>query len=260
MVVTAKAVLAQRQREFDAVSRLVKSGSSPKLEQDTAQSALATAQSQLEQAIIELDRLQLRAPFAGIIDRVDVDEGDYLQEGAPVAVLLQLDPIIAKAEVSEHDMALVNVGDPADVRLVSGETITGVVRHISREASAQTRTFPVEVSLPNPQHRISSGLTAEIILRGKAVKSVLLPRSVVTLSEQGDLGIRIINKDDQVGFVPIELIDDTPEGLYLGGISTDARIIVAGQDLVSDGDQVNVVETDTEVSGRLPGTAIEVAE
>lgn len=253
MVASAKATLEERQNSFDAVSRLVKRGSSPKLEADKARSELSSAQSQLEQAQAELDRLQVKAPFAGIVDKVDVEQGGYVQTGAAVATLLQLDPILAKGEVSERDLAFVKEGGVADVRLINGERVSGTVSHISREASAATRTFPVEVEIPNADRAIPAGMTAEIALSADPVKSVVLPRSVVTLSADGDLGIRILKPDTTVDFVKIDLIDDTEKGLVLGGVPADARIIVAGQDLVSEGEKVNAVEADAETIKKLAG-------
>jgi multidrug efflux system membrane fusion protein len=98
-------------------------------------------------------------------------------------------------------------------------------------------------------------MTAEITLRSDPVDAVFLPRSVVTLSGAGDLGIRIVGPDNKVGFVPIDLIDDMPTGLVLGGVPKDARIIVAGQDLVAEGDTVNPVEADAATVRRLIGEA-----
>src|SRR5690606_8864257 len=102
--------------------------------------------------------------------------------------------------------------------------------------------YPVEIEVPNPDMQIPVGMTAEIMLKAPAVKAVRLPRSVVTLNEEGDLGVRTLDRNERVGFVPIDLIDDTPSGLILGGIDQDARVIVAGQDLVTTGDVVNAVE------------------
>ena len=251
MVRTAKAVLEQRQSEFDATSQLVQRGSMAKMQADTARSALSTAQSQLEQAEAEINRLVIKAPFAGVIDKVHVEQGSFVQAGAPIAVLLQLDPIIAKGEVSERDLAHVSVGTVAEVHLITGETVLGTVRHISRDASAQTRTFPVEVAIANPARTIPAGMTAELSLRAETVKALQLPRSVVTLSGDGELGIRILKADDTVDFVAIDVIDDTPRGLILGGVPADARIIVAGQDMVANGDKVNAVEADVTTIGRL---------
>jgi multidrug efflux system membrane fusion protein len=107
------------------------------------------------------------------------------------------------------------------------------------------------VAIPNEDKRLPSGLTAEITLHSEPVDAVILPRSVVTLSEAGDLGIRAADKDNKVVFYPIDLIDDTTHGLVLGGIPADARIIVAGQELVTEGDVVNAVEADPETIRKL---------
>jgi membrane fusion protein, multidrug efflux system len=253
MVASAKDTLEERQNSFEAVSRLVKRGSSPKLEADKARSELSNAQSQLEQAQAEFDRLQVKAPFVGVVDKVDVEQGGYVQTGTPVATLLQLDPILAKGEVSERDLAFVKEGGVAEVRLISGATVKGTISHISRDASAQTRTFPVEIEIPNADRSIPAGMTAEISLSADPVKSVVLPRSVVTLSGDGDLGIRILKPNSTVDFIKIDLIDDTPKGLVLGGVPADARIIIAGQDLVTEGDKVNAVEADAAMLQKLAG-------
>ena len=83
----------------------------------------------------------------------------------------------------------------------------------------------------------------------------MLPRSVVTLGDKGDLGIRAVDKDNKVTFFPIDLVDDTPTGLVLGGIPADARIIVAGQELVTEGDVVKPVEADPATIKKLIGEA-----
>ena len=136
-------------------------------------------------------------------------------------------------------------------------SVDGRIRYISRQASAATRTFPVEVEIANPDAAIPAGMTAEITLTTEPVQAVRLPRSVVTLSRNGDLGIRIAKPDDTVDFVPIDLIDDTTEGLVLGGVPADARIIVAGQDLVTEGEKVNAVTADEATLRRLAGKLAE---
>jgi membrane fusion protein, multidrug efflux system len=126
---------------------------------------------------------------------------------------------------------------------------------VSREATAQTRTFPVEVAVDNPDRAIPAGMTAEITLLTEPTEAVILPRSVVTLSSRGDLGIRAVDKESKVVFFPIDLVDDTPTGIVLAGIPADARIIVAGQDLVTEGDTVNAAEADRATLEKLIGDA-----
>jgi multidrug efflux system membrane fusion protein len=255
MVEMAKQVVKQREAELAASQRLTKTGAQAKLQLDTAISALATAKSQLEAAQAELDRMRNVAPFSGIVDKVNVEIGSSVMQGAEIATLLSLDPVLVKGEVSERDLRYLKIGDSAEAILVNGEKVTGKVRYISRDASPATRTFRVEVAIPNADLRIPAGMTAEITLRAAATDSVVLPRSVVTLSDNGDLGIRAVDAQSKVAFYPIDLVDDLPQGLVLGGIPADARVIVAGQDLVKEGDTVKAVEADPEMIKKLVGDA-----
>jgi membrane fusion protein, multidrug efflux system len=252
---TAQALLEQRQNEADNVEQLISRGISPKTQANDARSALAAARSQLEAAQAELDRLKVRAPFDGVIDSVSVEEGSWAPAGETVATLLSLDPIVAAGEISERERNLVEVGGEAEVALINGRTTSGTIRFISREATSQTRTFPLEVIASNPDHAIPAGMTAEIRLRAAPVQAVKLPRSVVTLDEDGNLGVRVVSKDNRIEFVPIDLIDDTPDGLVLGGIPADSRIVVSGQDLVTEGEVVNAVSA--QEAGELSTGAVE---
>lgn len=254
-VETARQLLTQREAEAEAARRLAKAGSLPKLQLDNALSALASARSQLEMAQADLDRNLVHAPFAGVVDKVDVELGSSVGQGAQVATVLNLDPVLARGEISERDLGYVGPGDGASVRLVNGMTVEGTIRYISRDATAATRTFRVEVAIPNADGKVPSGMTAEITLRADPVEATILPRSVVTLSTDGDLGIRSVDENNKVVFYPIDLVDDTANGLVLGGIPADARIIVAGQELITEGDVVNPVEADEETIKKLVGEA-----
>jgi membrane fusion protein, multidrug efflux system len=193
------------------------------------------------------------APFAGVLDKVDVQNGSSVQQGAPVATLLSLDPIIAVGEISERSLGSVKIGGKAQVRLVDGRTREGTIRYISKEASAQTRTYRVEVAIENKDNLIPAGMTTEVMLWAEPVKAVQVPRSVVTLSESGDFGVRGIDKDNKAFFLPVNLIDDATNALILTGVPEGTRVIVAGQDLVTEGEIVNPVAADEALLKKLVG-------
>jgi multidrug efflux system membrane fusion protein len=251
----AKQVVSQRQAEMDAAERLAKTGNMAKLTLDSARSALSTARSQLEAAKAEENKTEVRAPFDGVIDKVPVEKGSSVQVGAEVATILALDPIIAAGEVSERDLDYIHLGDEAEIRLIDGRRVKGTIRYISREAAASTRTFRVEVAIPNADRKIPAGMTAEMTLHAEPVGATILPRSVVTLSAKGDLGIRAVGPDGVVSFYPIDIVDDMPHALALGGIPEDARVIVAGQDLVKDGEKVHAVVADAATMKKLTAEA-----
>lgn len=236
----AEITLAQRESDLERAERLLAGGNVPEIEVTNARSAREQAAAELARAEAALDKQRLVAPFDGIVDTLEVELGEWVQTGTPVATILALDPIVVMAEVSELDLASVTVGARARVRLVTGAELAGTVRLVAREASAQTRTFPVEIALPNTDLSLSAGMTAEVFLSAAPVRAVAVPRSVITLSETGQLGLRVVGADNLAAFAAVSIIDDTPEGLMVVGVPDGFRIITAGQDLVRDGDPVEV--------------------
>lgn len=241
-VARAESALAQAKEQLEVGETLFARGSLPEMEMTARRAAETAAEAALSEEQATADRLKLNAPFGGIVDSVDVDLGEWVQAGTPITTILSLDPIVVKAEVSELDVGYVAVGGPANVRLVNGAEMQGSILHVARQASAQTRTFVIEVALPNPDRLIPAGMTAEVSLSVAPQPAVVVPRSVITLSDDGVIGLRVVGPDNLAQFVPVTLIDDTEAGLVVAGVPTGVRIITAGQDLVRDGDQVIVVD------------------
>lgn len=236
----ARIALDQKERDLEVAEKLFEGGSTSESNLTNARSARDAAAAELARAQASADRLRLKAPFAGVVDTVSVELGEWVQTGTPVATILSLDPILVKAEVSEVDLDAVAAGSTAKVRLVNGSEMEGTVRLVAREASAQTRTFPVEIALPNPRMTLPSGMTAEVQLYAAPVRAVVVPRSIITLSDKGELGLRVVGKDNVAQFAAVKIIDDTAEGLVVTGVPEEVRIITAGQDLVRNGDKVEV--------------------
>ncbi len=247
----AAQLVKQKQSQADATEALAKRGNVAKLQLDAVRADLQGAQSGYEAAKAELERTQVIAPFDGIIDKISVENGASVSQGAPVATLISLNPIVAVGEISERNLASIKVGSPADVRLVNGLTADGTVRYISREASAATRTYRIEVAVDNKDGAIPAGMTAEINLKSDPVKAVKLPRSAVTLNADGALGVRAVDKDNKVIFLIVDLIDDATNAIVLTGVPEGTKIIISGQDFVVDGETVNVVEPDPETLKKL---------
>jgi membrane fusion protein, multidrug efflux system len=236
----ARIALSQKERDLEVAEKLFAGGSTSESNLTNARSARDAALAELNRAQASADRLELKAPFAGIVDTLSVELGEWVQTGTPVATILSLDPILVMAEVSEVDLGSVSVGSTARVRLVNGTEMEGTVRLVAREASAQTRTYPVEIALPNPDLTLPSGMTAEVSLIAAPQRAVVVPRSIITLSEAGDLGLRVVGDDGLAQFAVVTIFDDTPDGLVVTGVPEGVRIITAGQDLVQNGEQVEV--------------------
>lgn len=240
----AEVALEKATHDLDVAQKLYARGQTAEQALINARTANSSAVAQLEQAQAAADRLTLKVPFGGTVDEINVETGEWAPAGTPIATVLSLDPLVVRAEVSEVDFHEVAVGDTADIELADGTKLSGAIRFISKEASGSTRTFPVEVELPNPDSTIPSGMTASVTLYTAPVRSVLVPRSVITLSSEGVLGIRVVDQDGIANFAKVELVDDTTDGLIISGVPEGVKIIVSGQDLVRDGEKVIVAMAD----------------
>jgi multidrug efflux system membrane fusion protein len=250
-VLQAKAMLMQRKTELAAKMKLVEQGSMPKLEAVNLETQFKAAEAGLAAAEAERERSVIRAPWSGIVNDVPVEVGQAVLSfsGKEVAQIVSIDPILAVVEVAERNLAGVHLGDPAEVRLVTGKKANGKVRFISKSASASTRTYRVDVEVPNADGSIPDGITAEVAIPLAAVPATRVPRSALTFSSSGELGVRAVGADSKVAFLPVSVVEDQQEFMWVGGVADSARVIVQGQDFVREGQQVEPVE------GEAPKTA-----
>jgi multidrug efflux system membrane fusion protein len=248
-VAEARARLDQRRSEYEAKMRLIRSGTLPALNQPQLEAEVKSAEATLAQMEAERDRGAVLAPITGVVNEVPVEVGQALQVGGNVAEIISLDPMLAVVEIAERQLAGVKVGDKAQVRLVTGETTEGQVRFISRKASQQTRTYRVEIGIANKNGAIPDGVTAEVALRFAPVPASRVPRSALTFSGEGKLGVRAVDAAGKVAFVPVAIIEDGQSDLWVAGIGQDLRVIVQGQDFVKEGELVEAVPVQTAAQG-----------
>ena len=251
-VAQAEALVEQRKAELEAKRSLISSGALPKLDLVNLESQYKTAQAALGSARAELERSVVRAPWAGVITEVPAEVGGaaFSMAGKEIATLVALDPMLAVVEVSERKLAGIKVGETAKVKLITGQSVTGRVRYVSKSASATTRTYRVEVEMDNTDGTIPDGITAEVVVSLKAIPATKVPRSALTISSAGNIGVRVVGEGDKVDFVPVEIVEDLQGTMWLSGISQGARVIVRGQDFVREGQQVATVDASKESAAR----------
>ena len=201
---------------------------------ESAQSGIQAAEAAVAAAEDELSKLEIRAPFSGILESDTAELGSLMQTGGLCATIIQLETIKLVGFVPETLVDRVEIGALAGARLASGREVTGEVTFISRAADPLTRTFRVDVEVPNKDLTIRDGQTAEIAIQSDGQTAHLLPQSSLTLNDDGDLGVRVV-KDDVAVFNEISVIRDTTEGIWVSGLEQTADVIVVGQEFVTDG-------------------------
>ena len=183
------------------------------------------------------------APFSGYLETLRVEEGDFLNTGAVCAALIDPDPMLIVADIAEKDIAQVQLGSEARAKLISGRYISGEVTFIASSADKNTRTFRVEISVDNEDRTIRDGVSAEIYIKGKEEAAHKISPAILSLNDQGKLGVRTVTADNRVEFKEINILEDTNSGMWVSGLGEEARIITLGQEYVFQGQTVNVEET-----------------
>ena len=244
-VTQARALVEQRKIELDAKRRLIELNAVPRLELSSLEAQHKSAVAALAAAEVERDRGVIKAPWSGVVTELTSEVGGAALSfmGKEFGQLVALDPMLAVVEVSERRRQGVKLGQMAELRLVSGQTARGKVRFVSPSASQTTRTYRVEIEIPNADFSIPDGITAEVSIPLDAMPATRIPRSALTYSSAGQLGLRIVNAESLVEFAAITVVEDDQSFMWVVGLADGARLIVQGQDFVREGQKVEAVST-----------------
>ena len=189
--------------------------------------------------IVELNRTEVKAPFSGYIEKI-VKPGNFLERGQICATIIQLNPITFVAEVPESDINKVDEGQQVVLNLITGETIEGKLTFVSKSASSLTRTFKVEAEIENKNGLIRDGITSEMIIKTSKIKAHKITPSVLMLNDKGILGIKVIRDLEIVKFLPVTILEDSEDGIWVTGIPNQIQLITQGQGFVEDDQKVLV--------------------
>jgi multidrug efflux system membrane fusion protein len=243
----ASAVLEQRRLEFVAARKLAEKGHRSETQVAGARAAYDAARAAKRAMEVEIARTKIRAPFDGVFDARQVEIGDFMTKGQACGTVMDQDPFLVVASVSERDVGKIAQGAEGTARLVTGETVDGRIRFISQEADPATRTFRVELEVPNDEMRLRDGVTAELILPVDTVPAHLISPAILGLDDAGRLGVRTLEDGDTVRFRTVEILADTVEGVWVTGLPERATLVTVGQEFVTSGQKVDAV-----IDGREP--------
>ncbi|MCP5179134.1 MAG: efflux RND transporter periplasmic adaptor subunit [Pseudomonadales bacterium] len=245
----AAEALNQARIDFDGTIRLKRQGLVADTAVASAKARLAAAEADVERAELEIRRTAIRAPFSGIVEDVNAELGDYVSPGAPCVTLVDLDPMLLVGAVAERDVSDLHVGKPVTGRLIDGRRVTGSLTFVGQQSDADTRTYPIEIELPNADHALRSGITAEIDIPVRETRAHKISPALLALDDAGNTGIRLLNDDNIVEFHQVVILNQENDGIWLGGLPARATIITVGQEMVVPGERVDPV---FEPSGAMP--------
>lgn len=237
-IAEAEAAVRSATLDHAAARKLADDGWASEGQAASLKAALDSANAALDSAKIELSHTQIRAPFAGVFEDRMAENGDFLTMGSACGKIVDLDPILVAVDVAEDYAGRLELGTPVEINLTNGQRLQGKVRFSAVTADPSTRTFRVVAETPNPDGKIPAGLSADVRVEvGEAPATPISP-ALLTLHDDGRIGVRHVDLDNRVRFTEVQIIDDTGRLLWVTGLPAVANILATGQDYVGIGAQV----------------------
>ena len=185
----------------------------------------------------EFNKIALLTPFEGILLDGHKIEGELITPGSVVYEIIDLSKIKIIGYVNENEINGITTDNTVEVKILN-KNVRGVIDYISPIADYNTKTFEIIVIFDNSDLQVRDGISAELIIYKDKIKVHKISPSVLSLGENGDIGIKVLNKDNEVIFKEIEIIEDTSDYMLISGLDDEENIITIGQQYVSSGDKV----------------------
>lgn len=235
----ARASVEEFETSYAAQSELKADGYVSDTEIAEVVAKLEGARTELVRAQLDLEYMNIRAPFDGALATREVEVGDFVRAGDIIANFIDNTKLIVSGSLAEQDARHADVGDEARAVLVTGEEVTGRIRFISPLADLSTRTFAVEVEVPNPDGMLPVGVTAEIQIAGDTVMAHRISPSLLNLETDGTIGVKVLDDQDRVVFHAVEIARSQTNGIWVTGLPDTTRIITVGHGYVMAGQTVD---------------------
>lgn len=236
----ARALRKKAEIDYQGALKLKDRGFQSKIQIAAAKADLAVAEAGLKASTLAVERLVVRAPFDGLVQEQLVEVGGFVERGSPCARLIELTPLVVVGFVPEADVAKLSVNDVAEIHFLDGTLRVGRLRYISRAADPITRTFKIEVEFDNKSLQLVDGLSADLIVFTGQTQAHLVSPSLLVLLGENRVGVKVVDENQRVDVLPVKLLGDSPDGVWLSGLPEQITLITVGQEYVTAGSEVLV--------------------
>ena len=241
----ARAGLDKAQIEHAGSTRLADQGLLSEVAIAASEARRQAAEAHLQRQFLNLSRTRITAPFDGVVEDLHLDEGDYAMPGDSCATLIDLDPMLVTAQVTEEQVEYLQLGTSVSGTTRVGRSVEGALSFIGNQSDAVTRTYAVEITVDNQDYTLRSGLTVALKVPLGDIWAHRVPPSLLSLNEQSVMGLRLIDANNRVIFRAIEIVEDGPDGMWVTGLPSSASVIMVGQEYVTAGTLVDPVYSDS---------------
>jgi membrane fusion protein (multidrug efflux system) len=248
-VTEARARYKQAKKDYDRMKKLSEEGIVSRGQFDTAKTALDTSKAALDAVEVSLNDGSLTSPISGILDRLNVDQGEYINPGQTVMKIVNINTIKVELPVPEKDILYFNKGQHVEIEMenTKGEkrNFSGVIDFVSMTAENTTRTYVVKVVVNNSEQILRPGMIVRAhLVRRDIEEAIAVP--FFTIIDREDGKAVFVVEDGVARVRPIEYgifqrgIVEIRSGLAIG-----EQLVIVGQRNLVDGEHVEVTDNMT---------------
>lgn len=207
-----------------------------------AAASVKQAEANLDQVKDQISKTQIQASFSGLVQAINIEEGEMIPSGQTVVNLINIDQLYAEIDVTAATVSAIKKGDTVDVKAETMQHyIKGTVTNIAPGADPSSRTFLVKVQIENEDNSLRAGMFADVRLeKGNIGSSVVVPiESIVNLNEDNPYLFTVedgkaVKKNVRLGIKTDSRVE------ILEGLSAGEKVIFRGQNSLQDGAEVEV--------------------
>ena len=210
-----------------------------------AETALKVADAALRRAREELDRMTIKAPFAGIVGLTTLQTGDYIAVGNPITTLDDRSTIVIEFTVPEAVASQITTGMPVRASLAAraGEIYNGKVAAVGTRIDPLTRTLSIRGEIANPDLKLIPGSTFSVTVQLSGQKSPVVPGLAIQWDRSGAYVWRL-TADDTVERVDAAILARDGDRVFIDAkLAPGDRVVNEGGGLLTAGQKVMILGT-----------------
>ena len=236
-----EALLNQRKKEYEVAENLYKKGFRSEVKLTESRTNFENALALFEKSQVELNNTKIIMPFDSSVEDSFVELGDYVKKGDSIAKIVDLNPIFIDVTASEKEINKIKLFQQTRVR-IGKKVVSGKINYISKTSDPKTRNFKIQVEVDNTNSNILSGLSTEIEIDLDPENAYFIPSSLITLNNEGKIGLKIIF-NNLVKFIPIKILSDTGKGFWVeisdNFNNKEIVVITQGHEFTVEGEKVD---------------------
>ncbi len=224
---------------------LLKNNFATQSQYDDAAARVKTSQAELDSAKLNLSRCTILSPMEGVVDRIFIENGTFLNPGDPVAQILQIDKLKIEVGIPESDVDAVRKLKFFDMTFdaLNGKAATGEYHYLYKTSDSMARLYNLEIKVDNPDGEILPDMFARVeIVKQQDPSGLAVPiYSLVMVNRETGV---YVEKDGVVHFRPVKTgFMDGWKTKVSEGLEPGEKVVVVGHRIIEDGEKVTIAKT-----------------